>query len=116
MPSRCAGTRRREESLIGEQEAAKGLQWLESLYDEDSPTGANARCVGSLLRGMDLICELEQPETVDGELTHPEFRRVMGWLKVYGACSGEIGELARSAAKNLRDLTASADFWESPTR
>jgi hypothetical protein len=97
--------------LIGEQEAAKGLHWLETFYDEDTPTGANARCVGGLLLGMELICELEHAETVDGGLTYLEFRRVMGWLKVYSAARGEIGELARNAAKNLSDLAVSADPW-----
>ena len=111
MPSRCTGTRRREESLIGEREAAKGIQWLESLYAEDTPTGANARRVGSLLGGIELICELEHAETVDGGLTHLEFRRVIAWLEVYSTGRGEIGEIARNAAKNLRDLAVSADPW-----
>jgi|HubBroStandDraft_2_1064218.scaffolds.fasta_scaffold85368_2 hypothetical protein len=35
-------------------EAVKALQWLESFYDEGTPAGVNARCVGEILRWMSL--------------------------------------------------------------
>ena len=111
MPSRCRSSKRRQETLSDEEDLDKSIQWLESFYDEDTPTGANARCVGSLLDGVELICELEPGEAVDHKLTHLEFRRVMGWLGVYSACPGEIGELACNAAKNLSGLAVSADPW-----
>ena len=98
---------------ITDQEAVEGLQWLESLYAEDSPAGVHARCVGGLLRGMSQVYELEHGEAVDGGLTHLEFRRALSWLGVYGAGRDQMGQHARIAADHLGALAEIADPWGS---
>ena len=97
--------------LISQEEAERGLLWLETFYSDDTRVGANARCVGGLLWGMSRVHELEHETRVDGGLTQLEFSRVTNWLGVYDTGRGKMAELARVAAADLIAFADTADPW-----
>jgi hypothetical protein len=99
------------ERLMSEHEAAEGLKWLERFYSQNTPAGANARCVGGLLRGMLRVYELEHGDEVSGGLTHKEFCRVLDWLGVYRATGGAMGKIASGAANKLTAFADAVDPW-----
>jgi hypothetical protein len=85
--ARCAGT----EALITEliqlrrptiNEEVKALHWLESFYDEDTPAGVNARCVGEILRWMSLNDETGM-SLVYGRLAPSRTDRTPGRLSLW---------------------------------